>query len=295
MTDETCMDQGDDYRRIAAAIAYLEIHHRLRPSLDEVAAQVGLSKYHFSRLFKRWAGITPMQFAQFLTVEFSKAQLHSSRNLLDTAYEAGLSGPGRLHDLFVSFEAMTPGEYKRQGEDLVIHYGLHPSPFGTCLLGITARGICHLGFVEADEENTAIRAMQDRWPKARFVRDPAHTAGFAAAIFTAGTGGAPQPFHLLVKGTNFQVNVWKGLLAIPPGSRICYQDFAALLGLPGAHRAVASAIGANPLGYLIPCHRVIAKSGKISDYRWGRLRKSALLCWEAASVREQPAVGENLP
>lgn len=288
MNDRQYIEQHDDYRRIGEAISFLNSHHRMRPALDDIASHVGMSKYHFARIFKRWAGITPMQFLQFMTVEFSKEQLQHSRNLLDTAYDAGLSGPGRLHDAFVTFEAMTPGEYKRLGQGIAILYGFHPSPFGICLLGVTERGICHLCFCEETEEGSALHDMCARWPKAHFKRDQASTTEIVTDIFAPCRKESSQPFHLLLKGTNFQVNVWKGLLGIPAGRRICYQDFATLLGRPGSHRAVASAIAANPLGFLIPCHRVIAKSGKISDYRWGRLRKSALLCWEAARSQENP-------
>jgi AraC family transcriptional regulator of adaptative response/methylated-DNA-[protein]-cysteine methyltransferase len=276
-------ESTEDYSRIAQAIAFIEAHYRSQPSLDTIAAHVGLSKYHFIRLFKRWAGITPIQFLHFLTIEYSKKMLENSSNLLDTAYDAGLSGPGRLHDLFVTFEAMTPGEYKRLGEGLQICYGFSPCPFGLCLLGLTERGICYLGFAEAGEEKSALHDLQRRWPNSSLKEDNARIARIVQTIFDRKeSDGAPsKPFHLLLKGTNFQVNVWKGLLNIPPGSRICYEDLANLLGRPGAHRAVASAVASNPLGYLIPCHRVIAKSGKISDYHWGRIRKRALLGWEA--------------
>lgn len=291
MTNLHTDELTDDYQRISRAIVFLESHYRKQPTLDDIASQAGLSKYHFSRVFKRWVGITPMQFRQFLTIEFSKEQLRQSRNLLETAYDAGLSGPGRLHDLFVTFEAMTPGEYKRLGDGLDIFYGFHPSPFGLCLLGRTERGICHLGFTEKGKENLAMQDLRCRWPGARFHEAAEHTENIAAEIFSPCRETMARPFHLLLKGTNFQVNVWQGLLSIPPGGRICYQDFATLLGRPGAHRAVAGAIAANPLGYLIPCHRVIAKSGKISDYRWGRLRKSAILGWEAAASREAATNG----
>jgi AraC family transcriptional regulator of adaptative response/methylated-DNA-[protein]-cysteine methyltransferase len=284
MTTIETQESAEDYTRIARAIVYIDAHHRRQPSLDDIAAHAGLSKYHFIRLFKRWAGITPMQFLQFLTIEHSKKMLESSKNLLDTAYEAGLSGPGRLHDLFVTFEAMTPGEYKRLGQELQIRYGFHPCPFGLCLLALTERGICYLGFTEPGKEESALDDLQRRWPNGNFSKNHGLTATVVHDIFYREhtEAGTSKPFHLLLKGTNFQVNVWKGLLNIPVGSRICYEDLANLLGRPGAHRAVASAVAANPLGYLIPCHRVIAKSGKISDYRWGRTRKSAILCHEAA-------------
>ncbi len=280
-------EDTDDYNRIARAIAYIEAHYRRQPSLDDISGHVGLSKYHFMRLFKRWAGITPMQFLQFLTLEYSKEMLKNSKNLLDTAYDAGLSGPGRLHDLFVTFEAMTPGEYKRLGHGLQIRYGFHPCPFGLCLLGLTERGICYLGFAEPGKEESVLHDLRRRWPYGQFCEDHIRTRVVVSDIFyrTQTDAKISKPFHMLLKGTNFQINVWKGLLNIPAGSRICYEDLANLLGRPGACRAVASAVAANPLGYLIPCHRVIAKSGKISDYHWGRIRKSALLGWEAGITR----------
>ena len=274
--------QSDDYRRIAKAIAFIEANANARPTLNQIAAHVHLSRFHFDRLFKRWAGISPMQFLQFLTLEYSKQRLLKSRSLLDAALDVGLSGPGRLHDLFVTFEAMTPGEYKRLGADLEIRYGFRPTPFGGCLLAVTGRGICHLGFVEDDQRDQAVEQLRQAWPNAILEEDSAAIQPMVQRIFDLPSRDRSRPFHLLLKGTNFQVNVWRALLAIPPGKVLCYQDIAAYIGRPQAFRAVANAVAINPIGYLIPCHRVIAKSGLIHRYRWGTLRKKAMVGWEAA-------------
>lgn len=275
MDDYSLTQQAEDYQRVEAAIRYLEAHFREQPSLAEIAASVHLSASHFQRLFKRWAGISPTQFMHYLTIEYAKQRLDESRSVLETAYAAGLSGPGRLHDLFVTWEAMTPGEYKLQGAGLEITYGLHASPFGRCLLATTQRGICALFFDAPD----MLDDLQTRWPRARLVADPGRTGRLVEQIFA---GERPdRPFHLLLKGTNFQVNVWRALLSIPAGMVVSYQDLAGYLGQPRATRAVASAIARNPISYLVPCHRVIKSSGDTHKYRWGPTRKRALLGWEA--------------
>ncbi len=273
---------SDDYRRIAKAIQFIEDHFQDQPNLDQIAASVHLSRYHFDRLFKRWAGISPKQFLQFLTLEYTKQQLAESKSLLDTSLEAGLSGPSRLHDLFVTFEAMTPGEFKNQGCGLSITYGFCPSPFGACLLATTPRGICHLGFVDAHHRSEARDALFHMWPDAVFNEAGAQVAPIAREIFHPAPLENPRPFNLHLRGTNFQINVWKALVCIPAGRVVSYQDIAVLIGRPKAFRAAANAIAINPVAYLIPCHRVIAKSGKIHRYRWGALRKKAIIGWEAA-------------
>ena len=281
-------EQVEDYRRIEQAIRYLEENFRHQPSLEEIAASVHLSKYHFQRLFKRWAGVTPAQFLHFLTVEYAKERLQTADSVLNTALASGLSGPGRLHDLFVNFTAMTPGEYKQQGAGLEIAYGFHPTPFGECLLAITERGICALRFVEAEGQAAALAALQVEWPGAQFVAAPQGTAVLVSRLFAGGDDGGrggERPFHLLLRGTNFQVQVWQALLRIPPGAMVTYQDVADLLGKPTASRVVASAIAHNPVGYLIPCHRVISKAGNMHQYRWGSARKKAILGWEAAQFQ----------
>lgn len=269
-----------DYQRVEQAIRYLERHQRRQPSLDEVAASVHLSKYHFQRLFKRWAGVSPTQFLHYLTVEYAKTRLQAAGNVLETALEAGLSGPSRLHDLFVNFEAMTPGEYKRLGAGLDIAFGLHDSPFGPCLLAKTERGICALRFVDGELEET-LAQLRAEWPLARFVERPEATGALAARVFGLAETAPPRPLPLLVKGTNFQVQVWRALLSVPAGNLATYQDVARRIERPGAARAVAAAIGRNPIAYLIPCHRVIASTGQAHGYRWGATRKRAILAWEA--------------
>lgn len=273
---------SDDFRRIEKAIRFIEDHFKSRPNLDQIAGSVNLSRFHFDRLFKRWAGISPVQFLGYLTLDYTKGKLAESRSLLDTALAAGLSGSGRLHDLFVTFEAMTPGEFKRLGAGLEISYGFSPSPFGDCLIARTNRGICHLGFVDGDLRAEAIEQLQSTWPGAVLVESQTDISRIADLVFNPDTRDESRPFHLQLKGTNFQVNVWRALLTIPAGSFVSYQDIAAYIGRPTAFRAVANAIAINPVGYLIPCHRVIAKSGLIHRYRWGAVRKKAMAGWEAA-------------
>ncbi|GAK56990.1 methylated DNA-protein cysteine methyltransferase [Candidatus Vecturithrix granuli] len=279
--------QSFDYQRIEQAIRFVESHVTAQPDLDEIADHVHVSKYHFQRLFKRWVGISPTQFLQFLTLEYTKEKLAEGRNLLDVSYDAGLSGPGRLHDLFVTFEAMTPGEYKNMGAGLQIEYGFHPTPFGECLLAVTERGICHLSFVTEERRDDAFADLQSNWTHASFQENAQKTDTLINQIFASQAANASRPFHLLVKGTNFQVNVWQALLSIPKGTMVSYQDIAAYLGKPKSTRAVANAIAINPVGYLIPCHRVITKNGQVHQYRWGSARKKAILGWEAADIMQQ--------
>ncbi|MCP3954808.1 MAG: methylated-DNA--[protein]-cysteine S-methyltransferase, partial [Desulfobacterales bacterium] len=228
---------------------------------------------------------SPIQFMQFLTLDYTKQKLTESRSLLDTALDAGFSGPGRLHDLFVTFEAMSPGEYKKQGAGLDIAYGFSNTPFGECLLAITGRGICHLGFVEGKQRSTALDQLFQKLPNAAFTEAFNRINPIVKDIFNLAHPKDTDPFNLHLRGTNFQVNVWKALLRIPEGWAVSYRDIAVYLGRPKAFRAVAHAVAINPVGYLIPCHRVIAKSGKIHHYRWGSARKKALIGWEAAHVR----------
>ncbi|MEJ2658541.1 MAG: methylated-DNA--[protein]-cysteine S-methyltransferase [Desulfobacterales bacterium] len=274
--------QSEDFKRIEKAIRFIEVNFKSQPTLDEIAASVNFSKYHFDRLFKRWAGISPVQFLQFMTLNYTKQKLAESRSLLETALDAGLSGPSRLHDLFVTFEAMTPGDFKRQGAGLNISYGFCNSPFGECLLAITERGICHLGFVEEDERSETLDQLFQTWPGSEFTENKERIGSIVKNIFRIGQVRNSQPFNLHLKGTNFQINVWRALLNIPEGWIVSYQDIASYIGHPKAFRAVANAIAINPVAYLIPCHRVIAKSGNISKYRWGSARKKALIGWEAA-------------
>lgn len=276
------LSESEDYQRIEQAIQFVETHHKSQPSLEQMAKSVQLSKFHFNRLFKRWTGVTPIQFMQFLTLAYTKEKLAESSNLLDVSLDAGLSGPGRLHDLFVSFEAMTPGEYKRRGSGLEIQYGFAATPFGECLLAKTSRGICHLGFVQNEDREDSFIQLQNSWPKARFTKKTEQSVAVINRIFSIDPSKEMGPFHLFLKGTNFQVNVWRALLSIPEGKVVCYQDIAAHIGRPTSFRAVAGAIAVNPVGYLIPCHRVITKKGAAHLYRWGSIRKKAILGYEAA-------------
>jgi AraC family transcriptional regulator, regulatory protein of adaptative response / methylated-DNA-[protein]-cysteine methyltransferase len=274
--------QSDDYKRIEKSIQFIEDNFKSQPTLGRIAESVHLSKYHFDRIFKRWAGISPIQFLQFMTLDYTKQKLAESKSLLETSLEAGLSGPGRLHDLFVSFEAMTPGDFKKQGAGLNISYDFNNSPFGDYLLAATERGICHLGFVKGDKRSEALNRLFETWPGALFTESHKPADLIAKDIFRYDRNQKSGPFNLHLKGTNFQINVWKALLSIPEGWVVSYQDIASHIGHPKAFRAVANAIAINPVAYLIPCHRVIAKSGKIHQYRWGSARKKALIGWEAA-------------
>lgn len=271
-----------DYTLVAQAIGYLEEHFQDQPSLDELADRLHLSPFHLQRVFTRWAGISPERFLQFLTVDYAKGRLAESAGVLDTAYAAGLSGPGRLHDLFVTLEAVTPGEFKNQGAGLEIVYGRHRTPFGDCLPAVTARGICGLHFLDDGDWTAAVEQLHRQWPAATLREDPQATAPLMARIFASDPAGAKPPLSLLVKGTNFQVKVWSALLRIPSGAVCTYADVARAISRPNAARAVGSALAANPIAYLIPCHRVIRAGGLMKEYRWGTARKKALLGWEAA-------------
>ena len=273
--------QSSDYERVEEAIRYLEANFRQRPTLDEMASNLHLSKFHFQRLFKRWAGISPTQFLHFLTLEYAKERLNESQSVLDAALDAGLSGPGRLHDLFVSFEAITPGEFKRRGAGLRVAYGFHDTHFGQCLLATTERGICALHFVERGHRSQVLEQATSRWPQARFEEDHSQTQPLVDRLFSQTATDEPRPFHLLLKGTNFQVKVWQALLAVPPGALVSYQTVASHIGKPSGSRAVGAAVARNPVAFLIPCHRVINKTGQIHRYRWGISRKKAMVGWEA--------------
>jgi AraC family transcriptional regulator of adaptative response/methylated-DNA-[protein]-cysteine methyltransferase len=271
-----------DYARVAKAIGYLETHYREQPALADLAAAAGLSEFHFQRLFSRWVGISPKRFLQFLTKEHAKKLIAGSDTLLDTTYESGLSSAGRLHDLFVTCEAVTPGDYKRQGKGLDIRYGFHPSPFGETLLAVTARGICALTFVQAGDRAQALADLARQWPLANLRRDEKASARLLEGIFGYSPDETPAPLYLFVKGTNFQIKVWEALLKIPLGKAVTYQDIARHLGMPQAARAVGNAVGQNPIPFLIPCHRVIRKMGDFGHYGGGAARKKAILGWEAA-------------
>ena len=267
------------YRLIEQAIQYIEANVQNQPELAQIASAVGLSEYHFQRLFTRWAGISPKRFMQFLTTENAKEILDRSENLLDATHQVGLSSLGRLHDLFVNTEAVTPGEYRSRGEGVSIRYGIHITPFGKCLIAATDRGICHLGFVDGNE-GRAVDNLVEHWTHASMTEDYASTAPLVNRIFLHGEGDSPLKLHL--RGTNFQVKVWEALLSIPSGALTTYEHIAAQIGNPRAVRAVGSAVGDNPIAYLIPCHRVIRKSGEFGNYLYGSARKKAILARELA-------------
>lgn len=301
---------ADDYRRVEQALYFLEAEFPRRPDLAEIARIVGLSEFHFQKMFGRWVGISPKRFLQFLSREYAAGALRDSRSLLEAAYDSGLSGPGRLHDLFVSCDAVTPAEYRSGGKGLLIEYGFHPTPFGDCLLAVTGRGVCSLFFEPgprpgktegpyalppgephkkgapmAPAKREFLEAeLRGQWTAAELKFAPEKTAPVAALIFAAASEerSGREPLHLLLAGTNFQIKVWEALLRIPAGEIVSYEDIARAIGNPKAVRAVAGAVARNPISFVIPCHRVIRKMGVINDYRWGTARKKALLGWEAA-------------
>jgi AraC family transcriptional regulator of adaptative response/methylated-DNA-[protein]-cysteine methyltransferase len=274
---------SQDYCLVEQAIEYLDARRDNQPSLGEVAEAVHLSEYHFQRLFARWVGISPKRFLQYLTKEHAKALLAGSASLMDAAYATGLSGPGRLHDLFIAAEAVTPGEFKQRGEGLTIQYGFHHTPFGECLLAQTGRGICSLGFVTESRE-TSLEGLGRAWPLARLVEAPEETGKAVTAVFARFTGEESVPLHLFLQGTNFQIKVWEALLNIPAGQVISYEGLAEQVNAPRASRAVGHAVARNPVPLIIPCHRVIRKVGAVGEYHWGRARKLAILGWEAARL-----------
>ena len=273
---------AEDYDQIAQAIAYIRDNAGQQPSLEQIASHTGLSPWHFQRKFKAWVGITPKRFLEFLTVQHAKELLDKSASVLDAALDLGLSGPGRLHEQFVSIEAVTPGQYKHLGNGLKIYYGVHASPFGLMLLAVTGRGICELAFGSVERLDHEAKDMQRRWPAAQITHDPQRTAPTADKLFNPGSRTQKMEFQLFVKGTNFQVNVWRALLKVPEGSLVSYRQLAQMSGKPSAIRATASAIGANPVSYLIPCHRILRTSGEMGGYHWGIERKRALIAWDSA-------------
>lgn len=266
------------YDTIAEAIRFVRSHAREQPSLDAVARQVGLSRQHLQRVFSAWAGISPKRFLQFLTKEHAKSLLRQSRGVLSAAVDSGLSGPGRLHDLMVSCDALTPGEVGALGEGLVIRFGFAATPLGGIIAGITSRGVCHLRFVEP--ERSAEGELRAEWPRARLVRDDAAISRLAEQMF--GEFARVRPLSVLLRGTNFQIKVWEALMRVPPGHVVSYRDLAARAHAPKAHRAVGTALARNPVAVLVPCHRVIRESGEIGQYRWSTERKIALYAWEGA-------------
>ena len=280
-------DCSRDYELIRRAIAFLSETWTEQPPLDRLAQHLGLSPAHCQKLFKRWCGLSPKEFVQSITVDHARALLKDSASVLETAHEVGLSGAARLHDLFVSHEAMTPGDYKRRGEGLEMAYGFHASPFGEALLIATDRGLAGLAFVDEDKGQTQQEALADmtqRWPKARFVPAPERTAVFAQQIFKSSPSSRERPIRLVMIGTDFEVRVWETLLKIPMGRAVSYNDIARHLGQPTASRAVGSAVGRNPISFVVPCHRVLRGDGSLGGYHWGLTRKRALIGWETGRV-----------
>lgn len=274
----------DDYERIARVIRRLQASHAEQPNLASLADSAGLSPSHFHRLFTRWAGITPKDFLQFLTLAHAKRLLASGESVLSAALESGLSGPGRLHDLCVSLESASPGELKQGGPDGIVRAGFSQTPFGLCLLAENARGICHLSFLDHDQTADAWAELARDWPHATLVRDDPVAARWTSRIFEAGPKGRPETgIRLFVHGTPFQVQVWRALLEVPPGTLTTYGRLAERIGAPTACRAVGAAVGSNAISYLIPCHRVIRTGGAIGEYRWGSIRKRAMIAWESRS------------
>ncbi len=272
-----------DYARIEKALGYLAANVDEQPDLDRVAAEIGLSPFHFQRLFTRWVGVSPKKFLQYLSLGRAKECLAQAGTVLDASFAAGLSGPGRLHDLFVAHEAVTPGEYKARGAGLEIFWGWAQSPFGPSLVLATARGLCGLAFSSDDPAAKAatFADMQGRWPAATYREDRAAIAKIAGHLFAE---KRDESLKLVLYGSPWQIKVWEALLAIPPGQLVSYDDIASLIGAKRASRAVGTAVGANPISWLVPCHRVIRKSGVISHYHWGRPRKLAMIGWEAAQA-----------
>jgi AraC family transcriptional regulator of adaptative response/methylated-DNA-[protein]-cysteine methyltransferase len=269
-----------DYERIRRIVAFISERWREQPSLEDIAAHVGLSTTHVHHLFRRWCGLSPKAFLQAITLDNAKALLADSASVLDTTYELGLSGPARLHDLFVTHEAMTPGDYKAGGAGLTLRVGYHPSPFGEAILVATERGLAGLGFVDGGDRAAALADMQRRWPKAAYVEDEAATATLARRIFDPLSWRAEQPLRVVLIGTDFEVRVWQTLLRVPLGRATTYSDIASRIGKPSASRAVGAAVGKNPISFVVPCHRVLGRSGALTGYHWGLTRKQALLGWE---------------
>jgi AraC family transcriptional regulator of adaptative response/methylated-DNA-[protein]-cysteine methyltransferase len=283
---EPVADTGpaSDYERIRRIVAFISERWREQPSLDDIAAHVGLSTTHVHHLFRRWCGLSPKAFLQAITLDNAKALLADSASVLDATYELGLSGPARLHDLFVTHEAMTPGDYKAGGAGLTLRVGYHPSPFGEAILVATERGLAGLGFVDAGDRPAALADMQRRWPKAAYVEDEAATAPLARRIFDPLAWRAEQPLRVVLIGTDFEVRVWQTLLRVPLGRATTYSDIATRIGKPSASRAVGAAVGKNPISFVVPCHRVLGRSGALTGYHWGLTRKQAMLGWEQGRI-----------
>jgi len=275
---------ADDYDVVRRAIAHIRGHWREQPDIDTIAEAAQVTPTELHHLFRRWAGLTPKAFLQALTLDHARRLLRDSASVLDATYEVGLSGPGRLHDLFVTHEAMSPGEWKSGGEGLQLRYGFHPSPFGTALVITAPRGLAGLALADTGTEQSLLADMQRRWPKASYIEDTAATAPVAARIFDPALWRPDQPLRVVLIGTDFEVRVWETLMKIPMGRFVTYSDVARRIDAPKAARAVGAAVGRNPVCFVVPCHRVIGKSGELTGYHWGLTRKRAMLGWEAGQI-----------
>ncbi|KIZ35521.1 MULTISPECIES: bifunctional helix-turn-helix domain-containing protein/methylated-DNA--[protein]-cysteine S-methyltransferase [Rhodopseudomonas] len=290
MTDHRLTKPGSrdialaDYDSVRRAIAFISARWRAQPTIEAIADAAGLTPDELHHLFRRWAGLTPKAFMQALTLDHAKTLLRDSASVLDAALESGLSGPGRLHDLFVTHEAMSPGEWKTGGAGMVLRYGFHPSPFGTAVVIGSERGLCGLAFADPGGEQAALADMLQRWPHAASVADQQATAPLAERVFDTASWRADQPLRVVLIGTDFEVRVWETLLKIPMGKAVCYSDIASKIERPTASRAVGAAVGKNPISFVVPCHRALGKSGALTGYHWGITRKQAMLGWEAGQV-----------
>ena len=276
--------EGDDYEVVRRAIEKISLDYRDQPSLEALAEEVGETPTGLQKLFTRWAGLSPKAFLQAVTLDHARRLLDAGMPLLEASFEVGMSGPGRLHDLFVTHEAMSPGDYKTRGVGLTIRYGFHISPFGIALIMVTDRGLAGLAFSDAGGEQAAFRDMSSRWPNATYVEDIGATAPYAARIFDPAHWRSDQPLRVVMIGSDFQIRVWQALLRIPMGKACTYSSIAADIGQPTASRAVGAAVGANPLSFVVPCHRALGKSGALTGYHWGLTRKRAILGWEAGQL-----------
>jgi AraC family transcriptional regulator, regulatory protein of adaptative response / methylated-DNA-[protein]-cysteine methyltransferase len=283
--DLTPLDAAaSDYDVVRRAIGHIRKHWREQPEIGAIAEAAGVTPSELHHLFRRWAGLTPKAFVQALTLDGARQLLRDSASVLDATYEVGLSGPGRLHDLFVTHEAMSPGEWKSGGEGLRVSYGFHPSPFGTALVMATERGLAGLAFADAGGEAAALADMKTRWPKAKFAEDKAPTGRIAQRIFDSTQWRAQEPLRVVLIGTDWEVRVWEALLEIPFGRVATYSGIAGKVCTPAAARAVGAAVGKNPIAFVVPCHRVIGKAGALTGYHWGMTRKRAMLGWEAGKL-----------
>jgi AraC family transcriptional regulator of adaptative response/methylated-DNA-[protein]-cysteine methyltransferase len=275
---------GSDYDTVRRILSYITNNWRQQPTIEAIADAAGATPTDVHHLFRRWCGLTPKAFLQAITLDNAKGLLAASASILDTSLEVGLSGPGRLHDLFVTHEAMSPGEWKAGGEGLRLSYGFHPSPFGEALIVATERGLAGLGFVDDSDREAALADMKARWPKAEYVEDQAATAPLARRIFDPLAWQQEQPLRVVLIGTDFEVRVWQTLLRIPLGRATTYSEIANRVGKPSAARAVGAAVGKNPISFVVPCHRVLGRSGALTGYHWGLTRKQAILGWEAGRL-----------